>query len=132
MAVSKMTAYDWQGAIYQKTIIENPTWEQIEMAIQSLNHQNLNDLYLHINDNTWLCIGGGDGQYLLTGAMGDDTFPMLVDDKKLSLPKIPLTVGGQTGDYPSNWLHDLSQTLIAVRDFYDSGGYSANVNWINV
>ena len=132
MTVAQMRVCDWQGVSYEEIVIENPTWEQIKMATQALNNQNLNDLYLHINDDTWLGIGGGDGQYLLTGAIGDDTFPRLVDANKPSLPKISLTVGGQTGDYQFNWIHDLTQTLIAVRDFYDNGGFSTNLNWVTV
>ena len=132
MTVEQMRICDWQGVLHQETVIDYPSLEKIEMAIQALNNQNLNDIYLQINDDAWLCIGGGDGQYLLTGAIGDEAFPTLVDANKSALPKILLTVGGQTGEYPSNWIHDLTQTLIAVRDFYHSEGYSTNINWVNV
>jgi hypothetical protein len=132
MAVAQMKVCDWQGASCQEMMIENPTWEQIKMAIQALNNDNLNDLYLHTDNDTWLCVGGGQGQYLLTGASGDNAFPTLIDQNRQSQPKISLTVGGQTGDYPANAVHDRAQTLTAVQDFYDNGGYTANINWVIV
>ena len=115
----------------RETIIENPTWEQTEAAIQALNNADLNDLFLYTNNNTWLGIGGGAGQYFLSGAIGDDLFLTLVDPDKSPERKILLTVGGQSSDYPENWIHGLPQTIAAARDFYEMGGFSSNFLWIN-
>lgn len=131
MAVVNLQICDWQGVSYQETNIDDPTWEQISMAIQELNNENRNDLYLTTDTDTWLGIGGGVGQYLLTGENGDDIFPTLVDPRKKTEPRIYLTVGGQIGDFPANWIHDLVQTLEAAHDFYENDGYSVNLNWVN-
>jgi hypothetical protein len=116
----------------QETNIENPTWEQIETAIRALNNSDLNDLFLNANDVTWLGVGGGAGQYLLTGAIGDDLFPTLVDPDKRPDRDIALIVGGQESDYPENWIHCLPQALAAAHDFYEMGGFSSNFNWVKV
>lgn len=113
-----------------ETIIENPIWKQIETAIQALNNDDLNDLFLYTNENTWLGIGGGAGQYFLSGAIGDDLFLTLVDPNKSPDREILLTVGGQESEYPENWIHGLAQAFAAARDFYDVGGFSSNFPWI--
>lgn len=115
----------------RETIIENPIWEQIETAIQALNNDDLNDLYLNANKEVWLCVGGGAGQYILTGAIGEDVFPTLVDPNKSSEREILLTVGGQTAEYTENWIHSLARSLAAAHDFYEEGGFSSNSNWVN-
>lgn len=113
----------------QEKIIEKPSWEQIEAAIRLLNNQTKNDLYLHGGVNSWLCVGGGEGQYVLTGTANNDSFPVLVNPQKASTPKLVLIIGGQAGEYSANCVHDLSQTLQATRDFYDFGGFSSITSW---
>lgn len=113
----------------QEKIIENPSWEQIEVAIRSLNNKNKNDLYLHVGVNSWLCVGGGEGQYVLTGAVNDHSFPVLVNPQKALAQKLVLIIGGQACEYSANCVHDLSQTLQATRDFFDFGGFSSKTSW---
>ncbi|HMV83862.1 MAG TPA: hypothetical protein PLD20_04645 [Blastocatellia bacterium] len=129
MTVSQLTICRWQGASLTETIIDKPTWEKIEAAILALNNADLNDLYLNTKAGTWLCVGGGAGRYLLTGSNGDDSFPTLVDVGGNSDQKVLLTVGGQTGDYPENWIHGLSLTLAVARNFFERGEFNSNFHW---
>lgn len=126
MAISQLVICVWQGGLLQETTVDNPTWQQIEAAIVALNNNERNDLYLYAKDTTWLGVGGGAGQYMLAGGIGDNLFPILVDPGSTSERKVSLTVGGQTADYPENQVHDLAQTLAAVRSFYELGKFSSS------
>lgn len=126
MATSQLIICVWQGVLLQETTVDNPTWQQIEAAITALNNDERNDLYLYANATTWLGIGGGDGKYLLAGGIGDDVFQTLVDSSSTSEQGVSLTVGGQTADYPESQVHNLAQTLAAVRSFYESGEFSSS------
>jgi hypothetical protein len=114
----------------RETIIENPIWEQIETAIQALNNDDLNDLFLYTNDNSWLGVGGGAGQYFLSGAIGEDLFFTLVDPNKSPDREIFLTVGGQESEHPGNCIHGLAQALAAACDFFEAGDFISNFNWV--
>ncbi len=86
-------------------------------------------------EDAWLCVGGGNGQYLVSGAAADDDddkFPTLIDPSKTNTRKFNLTIGGQTGDYPENYVLTLEQTLHGVKDFYETGEFSASINWAYV
>jgi hypothetical protein len=136
MAIASMTISEWDGVIKHDTEIDCPSWPDVESAIRALNNCNLNDLYLQpfkSNADTYLCIGGGAGQYLVSGAVNvDEYFPTLVDPERLSEPRKVIVVGGQSGDYPANWIADLKTVLHAAKSFYDHGGFTADVNWVNV
>lgn len=127
---------EWNGRNKKDTVIENPTWHDIEEAIRALNNQNLNDIYLQPareNPETYLCIGGGgQGRYLVTGSINNEKFPTVVDTTKPPDIREQLVVGGQEGDYPGSWIVDLDTALRAAEVFFQSGDFSNDVNWQNL
>ena len=132
MPVEKLTISDWAATGERDTFIEKPSWSQIEGAVRALNNENLNDLYLYPEENnpeTYLCVGGGAGRYVLTGSINNNSFPTLVDPIRSPTPTTSLVVGGQPGDYPSNWIMDLSTTLKTTKAFFDAGGFQCGVIW---
>lgn len=132
MPIAMLTISDWGSAQERDKMIENPTWPEIESAIRALNNENLNDLYLHPEKNnieTYLCVGGGAGRYVLTGSINNQSFPTLADPERSTTPSVELVVGGQLGDYPTNWVMDLCTTLQTTRAFYDAGGFNCGVSW---
>jgi len=115
-------------------MIENPMWEQVEAAILALNGRNLNDVYLEPDDSqpqTYLCIGGGAGQYIASGSVNGEYFPTLMNYRSPAEPKVKLIVGGQLGDYPGNYIADLESVLFAARCFFESGEFDGPINWVN-
>ena len=135
MAIARLTICDWQGVNKRDTEVDDPAWSDVESAIRALNNRNLNDVYLQpdrTDSETYLCVGGGAGRYIASGAVNNAAFPTLVDPLRSREPKVILMVGGQPGDYPSNWVVDLQSALRAAKSFYDAGGFSSDVNWVSV
>lgn len=135
MPLAMLTISDWGAAQERDTLVENPSWSQVENAAHSLNNRNLNDLYLQPEENsaeTHLYIGGGAGRYILSGSINNESFPTLVDPARPPSPNVQLVVGGQLGDYPNNWVLDLSTTLQTARAFFDAGSFNCGVTWVSV
>ena len=135
MPIEILTISEWIGVSKKDTVVENPTWEEVEGAVRALNNRNLNDLYLQParqDPETFLCIGGGDGRYLVSGSIGNEEFPTVVDPAKPSDVVEHLVVGGQTGDYAGNWIVDLETALRAARSFFESGDFGGDVQWERV
>jgi hypothetical protein len=93
----------WRGARVEKDVVTRPTLEQVVDAVRRLDNGVFNDLYLELDDSTgdtWLCVGGGAGRYVLSGAVSNDRFPTMVDPERQAEPAEGVVVGGQTGSYP--------------------------------
>jgi hypothetical protein len=136
MAIGLMTIYEWEAASRRDTDVAQPSWEEVERAIRALDGHARNDLFL-IPDardpGTWLCVGGGNGRYILTGGIGiDREFPTLVESGRSADPEEELVVGGQEGTYPANWVVSLEVALRGARAFYDAGGFGSNFPWVRV
>ena len=65
MSIKKMEYDNWINSLSNDTEIENPTWEQIEKAIKSLDADQHTMVILTSNTQS-LIIGGGQGQYIIT------------------------------------------------------------------
>jgi hypothetical protein len=133
VSIAQLTVPHWEGTDVRSEIVPNPTWEQVEAAVRRLDNASLNDLYLQPdadNSETYLCVGGGGGRYVLAGVLAGDRFPTLVDPNRPAEPAELLRVGGQEGDYPANVVHDLETTLAAVQAFWASGSFDgAGLHW---
>lgn len=129
-----MILCEWRGPHLDKQVVPHPTLDQIEAAVLRLDNGRFNDLYLEPGaeeSGTWLCVGGGSGKYLLSGAEGGQRFATLVDPARPSEPSETLVVGGQTGIYPRNRVHTLETALATVRAFWQSGRFqAAGLTWV--
>jgi hypothetical protein len=108
---------------YDKVDAENPTWDQVDAAIRALDGAARNDLYFHVRRDdleTYLAVGGGNGRYIVTGAIENETFPTVISGPESAQPRVHLMVGGQMGDYPHNYILTLDTTLRAVHSFVDT------------
>ena len=132
VGIQRLCICDWSNSNRRDVVVLDPPWPQVEAAIRALNNRNLNDVYLTplaAQSETFLGIGGGSGQYLLTGAVAGKTFPTLVTALNLDDSLVPLVVGGQLGEYPARWLVSLDDALSAARAFFDAGGFDCGVEW---
>jgi hypothetical protein len=130
-----MTLCEWRGSRLVKQVVSDPSMELVEAAVRRLDNARFNDLYLEPlreDPETWLCIGGGAGRYLLSGALAGGRFPILVDPTRSAEHRQALVIGGQEGTYPANQVHDLDTALAAVRCFWLSGRFESEVlNWLD-
>ena len=134
MTIKRLVIFDWETNGRRDTVIQNPSWHQVEAAISSLNNRNLNDLYLEPaggGDHTFLCIGGGNGHYIASGSMDGQRFPTLANRVADADSRIDLIVGGQLGDYPAKHVVDLASVLAAARSFFECGAFTDAVDWID-
>src|ERR1700754_2508612 len=123
MAIARLTVVDWDKDHARETETLNPSWPEVESAIRALNARNRNDVYLQSADSnteTYLCIGGGAGKYIASGAVNNERFPTWVLPEEPAEPTVKVVVGGQPGDYPNNWILDLDSSLRAARSFFDA------------
>ena len=128
MSIGLLTVCKWSGPRREDTNIEHPTWSEIEAAIRALNGHTQNDIYLQPVEGEpecYLCIGGGDGRYIVTGATKAGEFPTLADPARAGEPEETIVVGGQPGNYPGHWVVDLETALRAARSYFDTGTLDA-------
>jgi hypothetical protein len=135
LAIELLTVCEWNGPHMESTDFAQPTWDQVEDAIRDLDERTHNDLYLHAdasNLETYLAVGGGSGRYLVTGSINNERFPTAVKDIESNAARELLVVGGQTGDYPRNWILDLDSALRAARSFFETGEFAGGgVTWLD-
>ena len=135
MPVQRLTICEWRGGTVTETIIEQPRWEAVESAIRALNNRERNDVYLFpasAGPDTYLCVGGGAGRYVVSGSVGNQEFPTILDPSRATRPPERLTVGGQEGEYHARQVVDLATALTAARAFFESGGFGDSVTWTRI
>lgn len=135
MAIDRLVICRWSGNTKEDQIVQNPTWFDVENAVKRLNGKEYNDIYLTPdigNEETYLAIGGGDGQYLVAGSINNEIFPTYVDAEKSVEKQVQIVVGGQLGDYPENYIVSLDAALKAVKSFYETGNFGNDVPWQNL
>ena len=135
MAIQQLTMSIWSDASCTSKVLHDPKWEQIAEAITSLDGRARDEVYLvpsTLDPETYLCIGGGAGRYIVTGSLHNETFPTLVDRSRAEHPQVELVCGGQAGRYPGNWIVDAAEALQAARDFFEAGGFDGSTPWAEV
>ena len=125
--LGELRVFEWKGTGRTEQILPRPPLKTVLAAVRALDGRGRNDVYLYPKAavvHPYLCVGGGNGRYLLTGVVPGDRFPTLVDPSRPELPKQALRVGGQEGLYPGNWIHSLDVTLRIVEAFCNTGEFS--------
>ena len=134
MAIDLLTVCVWAGSSQRDTVVSAPTWDDVETAIRALDGKARNDLYLYPSGrdaDTYLCVGGGGGRYIVSGATGKDRFPTYTDPRRTAGPEEILVVGGQPGAYPAEWILGLDAALQAAHAFFEAGRFPASEGWVD-
>jgi hypothetical protein len=134
VSIGLLTVCKWSGPRKEDTNIEHPAWPQVEAAIRALNGTTHNDVYLQPaggEPDSYLCIGGGKGRYIVTGATKGGEFPTLTDPARAGEPEETIVVGGQPGNYPGHWVVDLETALGAARSYFDTGTLGAQITEVS-
>ena len=132
MSVELLAVCEWSGPHSRDTLVADPSWTDVETAIRALNGTTHNDIYLYPSahdTDTYLCIGGGSGRYIVSGSTHGE-FPTLADRRRAGAPQERVVVGGQPGDYPGHWVVTLEAALRAARAFFDAGAFTSDVPWV--
>ena len=109
----------------------NPTWKDVETAIQRLDANRYTMTCLVADDGPQLLAGGGNGQFVMTVILDEDRHLTARNSKDENKPigKIELTVGGQTGVYHGQIVWDLETTLKCVRWFWQDNTLHPSLTW---
>ena len=135
MAIDRLTICHWQGRAKLDTVIDDPTWQDVEVAIRAEQPQPQR----LISPAEWFRIPRRTSASEVERAnmwqaarFDNEYFPTIVNLQRPSEPKITLVVGGQLSDFPGSYVVDLESALLAARSFFDAGGFGADVHWVNV
>lgn len=129
MFVLDLSVEKWAGNKNENDFIENPNWNQIEVAICELDGKSKTLVTLGANDETYITIGGGElGKYVVSVTFDNISFLNLVDLSKTDTTE-KLIVGGQEGIYPAKMCVDLLPCLLAARTFAESGKLDSLLSW---
>ena len=133
MKVRRLTICAWTDGNRTDTAMDTPSWPDIESAVRALNNRNLNDIHMELEEiaETFLSVGGGAGQYIVSGSVDGKAFPVLIDASLPEEPRVDLLVGGQLGDYPRCCVVDLDHALRAVRSVAETGKFQEQIGWAN-
>ena len=133
MKIRRLTICAWTGGNRTDTAIATPSWLDIEAAVRALNNREPNDIHMELEGitETFLSIGGGGGKYIVSGSVGGETFPVLIDSSLPEEPRVALLVGGQLGDYPRCCVVDIDHALRAVRSVAETGTFQEQIGWAN-
>jgi hypothetical protein len=135
VALARLTLCEWRGGRRSDHVVLHPSLADVEAAVRRLDNRAFNDLYLQPSAgdaDTYLCVGGGAGSYLLAGSVGNQRFPTLVDPRLPAEPTELLFIGGQEGEYPRNWVHGLETALDTARIFWTAGGFDeTGLSWVD-
>lgn len=129
MFVSDLSVEKWVGNQDEGTLLENPTWQQIESAICELNGHTQTLVTLGADEETYMSIGGGAaGKYIVNTTFDGMTFYNLVDRSQPE--KIEqLAIGGQLGNYSAKLCLDLQTALLVAKTFGQFGVLEESVTW---
>lgn len=112
--------------------LENATWESVEQAIRHLNGEDLCDVLLGIEAEApqMMICGGEDGKnYLCTVTHDGETYYTLTVLQPKDNAMILIACGGVEGAFPSHYISDLENVIIAAKTFYEQGERDISLNW---
>jgi len=127
MSIKKMEYDNWINSLSNDTEIENPTWEQIEKAIKSLDADQ-HTMVILTSDTQSLIIGGGQGQYIITVLFGDDNHVSARRKSPID-GDIELNIGGQTVFYSKRLVLDFALAIHVVMIFWQKEILDPNLEW---
>ncbi len=107
--------------------VVEPDLEKIVASVSSLDGESCSLLTLYGADGDHLCVGGGNGQYVLYVTYDDERFHSLLsgDDETL----VQVVAGGQSGDYQRRQVVSLDTALKATRRYAMDGQLERSVSW---
>lgn len=125
--------------VTDKGTIEHPTWEDVEGAIQDLDAESATVVMLAPapplgapEGDRHMGIGGGKDDKCIVYLTEDNLhFWNLEDPTSRSAAKpVRMLVGGQEGEFCEGQCVPREWAMKAAREYFESGGRAAGLNWI--
>jgi hypothetical protein len=128
-SIHRVVADRWDGVLCDEDEIEAPTLEDVLRVIAALDAKTRTMVSLFGPDNSYLCIGGGLGQYVAYASTSDGHLWNLLLDSDDRKAVVLVNPGGQEGDFPARQVLDKSRVLHAARSFFETGVLDAALRW---
>lgn len=132
MGIDRASCDCWIAGKDDIEVIENPTWEDVEKMISSLDGWN-RTLVTFGNDDEgyYMAIGGGkDGRYITYASYNDEEeLYNLVNQTGSKEELVELVVGGQRGNFPERNCVTQDMVLSAAKRFFETQEADPNMEW---
>jgi hypothetical protein len=123
----------WDGPSRRDIVLQRPSWADVDAAIRALDNADRNDIYLcptKDDPETYLSVVGGAGRYVVTGAIRNEEFPVVLGGRGPEGAQEHLVVGGQRVLWPTEQVVDLETALRAAKAFYETTAFDGGgVTW---
>jgi hypothetical protein len=123
------TADNWHGNSSRDEETLFPSIEVIFSLIESLNARDRTIVSVVGRDGSFLTIGGGSGQYVVFASTSDENLWNLHSGRIETEDTIPLTIGGQEGNFSPCQIADREMVANAVRSFFLDGRLQPSGRW---
>jgi hypothetical protein len=135
MSILSMSYDRWSGMRCTDTVMDGPSFEQVEVRIRALDENEFSAVSLYRGDDSKLIVGGGaeHGFIVIVSRNDDAVFSTLFEPERVDANpgnRLIVTVGGQPGDYPPEIVVGLPKVLTAVRTFMATGVLDASLSWL--
>lgn len=109
---------------------DEPTWEQVERAFQSLDARRHTMLTLEADEEDHgLIVGGGGGLYVVTVHRYPEIFTLTSAETDAG-EAVRLTIGGQEGIFAKNLCVGVDQALLAMRRYFETCELERSMRWV--
>lgn len=131
MFVRKLFTEDWAEPTHFQHMVEDPSLEDIEAALQTLDGERHTLVILQVTDEHHMAVGGGNnGMYTVYVTFDGDTFFNLINDTPSS-DMVRLVAGGQEADYPGRECVSLEDVMKAAKFFAQFDRLNPDMHWEN-
>ena len=128
-SIDRLVIDRWSGVLCTEDEVQAPTMGDSLRAIAALNSKTHTMVFLFGSDNSYLCVGGGAGQYVAYVSVSGEKFLNLLQDGDGREGKVLINAGGQEGDFPARQVVDAPRVLRATRTFFETGALDLSLRW---
>lgn len=127
LRIVELAIDEYRSNINHRTTIPDPTWSDIEDAVNSLDGDACSSMALINSDGNVLAIGGGEPLYYVS--LDTDEHAYVLTNGGTEVTPREIVVGGVDTALPSNCLVDLEQALSAAHSFWSGTLKTDSAGW---
>jgi hypothetical protein len=118
----------WDGTKVIEDEISNPSWSDIQKAINKLNCNIYSIVDICLTDKQGLTIGGGENHFIVYISEIDGSFLNLYNDTSNNA-LIRIRIGGQEGEYLSMQVVDKMSAVRAAQYYFERHCANPDLLW---
>lgn len=119
----------WESLVEPFQSIKNPSWENVQARINSLETSESGSVFLKAANGSTLSIGGDRGRGYLVFCSDETGHRYLQPPPSKRQGAVGLVVGFQPAEYPRRIIVDLAASLKAAYVYFQTGHIQAGEDW---